>query len=106
MANKIKVIVKYPGEPVGHISTMDNALKAFQGAVRGYIETVELKDGVILICNEEGKIRELRPNFVIRTPYWADVIYGTAVIAGSDGEEFADVPIGLDEWSEMLKEWE
>ena len=32
-----------------------NELKALQEAVGGYIETLTLAEGVVLICNKEGK---------------------------------------------------
>lgn len=66
---------------------------------------MKLDSGTVLICNENGKILELDTNFCIRTPYWADWIMGTAVIVGTDGEEFADCPITLDGWKKWLKEW-
>lgn len=39
-----------------------NELKALQEAVGGYIETLTLAEGVVLICNEEGKLLNMEPN--------------------------------------------
>lgn len=39
-----------------------NELKALQETVGGYIETLTLAEGVVLICNEEGKLLKLEPN--------------------------------------------
>ena len=106
MTEKIKVIIKYPGEPVGHMSLMDNTLKAFQSAVHGYIETVQIAASTLMICNEEGKNLPLTANFRIKEGAYEDVIFGTVVLVGTDGgEEFIDVPISLEAWGKMLKGW-
>jgi len=39
-------------------------LKEMQDCVEGYIEFVWLKDGKILVVNEDGKIKGLEPNHV------------------------------------------
>lgn len=106
MANKIKVIIKRPDEPVGHTTTINNTLERFQMTVKGYIETVTLGSSLVMICNEEGKIHGLEKNFYMGTdPFFADVICGTVVICGTDGEEFCDIPITIDQWKMMLKLW-
>jgi hypothetical protein len=37
--------------------------------------------------------------------YLPDRVVGTVVICGTDGEEFADVPITLKEWKLILEMW-
>ena len=39
-------------------------LSEMQACVGGYIELVYLKDGVILVVNEEGKLNNLKPNII------------------------------------------
>lgn len=39
-------------------------LSEMQACVGGYIELVHLKDGVILVVNEEGKLNNLKPNII------------------------------------------
>lgn len=108
MSGKIKVIVKRPDEMYGHVTYMSNTLKAFQTAVGGNIETVTLVSAeerrTIMICNEEGKILNLEKNFKFGTVL-PDVIKGTVVICGVDGEEFADVPITFESWKMLLHTW-
>lgn len=106
MMNKIKAIIKRPDEKVGHMTWISDTLRNIQNTVEGYIETVELAPGVICICNEEGKVRNLEPNFFIRTPYFGDIICGTVAIVGIDGEDFADVPISMTQWKAMLRLWD
>ena len=54
--DRIKVIVKEPGEPVGHMTEIENTLEAMQKIVGGYIEPVPAADGsdrIILIGKGE-----------------------------------------------------
>lgn len=87
---KIKVLVKEPNQP-WHLREIDNTLEAFQKIVGVYIEQITLDDHVILLCNEEGKLRRLEPNFGLA----GDMIVGTAILTFSKSDEFEDVP-GLD----------
>ena len=106
MAGKIKVIIKRPEEQYGHVTHISNTLENFQRNVDGPIEAITVKPGVILIVNEEGKLREdFVPNFNIRSDTIFDTIYGTAVVVGADGEEFGDVPLSYNDWGLLLHEW-
>lgn len=94
-------IIKRPFEPIGRIRDIDNTLEALQKAVGGYIEVVPIGDGIVMICNENGKFNNSHRNFKI--PH--DIVFGTVIVVGVDGEEFTDVPIDLGEWLELLVEW-
>lgn len=96
----MKVIVKAPNNPAIEVE-IENELEALQGIVGGYIECVYLPNGAILICNEEGKIRNLPRNFITQR----DVIKGTVIICGESEEDFDDVSITLDEFNQMLIDW-
>lgn len=86
----MKVIIKEVGKSP-RIEDIENTLEALQTLVNGYIETVTLHNGVVLICNEEGKMQGLPPNFGIG----GDTIVGTAVFVGHNGTgDFVD----LDDW--------
>ena len=101
METKIKVIAKRPDEK-GHVTWMSNNLKAFQTAVDGYIEVVHVAHGLVVICNEEGRLRGLEPNC-----RFAGVDFvGTIVVAGEDREtgEFTDVPLLLSTFKLMCGE--
>jgi len=58
---RIRVLRAEPGGPVREIQ-IENRLEAFQKSVGGYIECAGLKDGAVLICDDEGKLKGLRPN--------------------------------------------
>lgn len=45
--------------------TIPNRLSEFQRLVGGWIELFGLRDGVYIVCNEEGRKEALRPNRVI-----------------------------------------
>ena len=97
----MKVIVKHPHERIGHYADIPNDLKALQQAVDGHIETVYLDEGVVLIVNEERKLRGLPRSFQTRF----DTIVGTAIICGQYGDEFTDCPISLRTWESVLRMW-
>lgn len=98
MEGKIKVIIKRPDEEFGHVTNISQRLENLQNTVDGHIETVSLPDGVVIICNEEGRIRGLEHNCIV---YGVDFV-GTIIVCGRDGDAFADVPISLAVWKEML----
>lgn len=105
----MKVIIKRPCDQFGEEATIANTLEALQEAVGGYIETVTLDNGLVLICNEEGKLRDMPYNFTHRQMFGAIPlqypIFGTVIACGADGDEFADIPIDFNEWKSLLCEW-
>lgn len=94
MSKKIKVIIKRPEEPAGHMTWISDTLKNLQTHVEGNIETLTLASDMVVICNEEGRIRNLPYNCTIENHDFV----GTIILAGVDGDEFADVPISLAEF--------
>ena len=102
---KIKAIVKRPDEKYGHVTWISDTLQNLQRIVDGPIETVPVGAGAICICNEEGKIRGLQPNFRMGSELWSDMIVGEAVIVGTNGEELDDCPLSFDIWKKLLEDW-
>ena len=84
---QIMVMIKRPGEEPDLDPLFDNDLKAFQEAVGGYIETVTLTPEIVVICNEEGRLRGLPFNVEIS----GIGFLGTIVIAGVKGDEFSSI---------------
>ena len=95
---KIKVIVKRPDEQYGHVTHISARLENLQNTVGGYIETIPVQPGTIIICNEEGKLKELPPNM----PYYLDTIHGTIIVCGQSGEDISDIPITLQQWRNIV----
>lgn len=83
---QILVIVKRPGEPP-ELELFENTLEAFQRAVGGYIETCTFASDAAIICNEEGRLQQLPYNCTL---LGVD-LFGTVLIAGVKGDEFASV---------------
>ena len=84
---QILSIVKEPGQPPKVEPLFTNTLQAFQEAVGGYIETVTIATDLVLIVNEEGRLRDLPFNCaVLGLP-----IFGTIVAVGRKGDEFASL---------------
>ena len=103
---KIKVIVKRPDEKIGHVTYISNTLKNLQKIVGGKIEVVHTGiSGLILILDEEGKLKEYQKNFLIGGRMFPDMVVGTAVLCGVSDDDFADVPINMAQWKIALELW-
>ena len=100
---KIKAIVKRVDEPYGHVTNLSDSLEALQKAVGGHIEAVTLPAGVVILCDEEGRINGKPYNCAIYPHAIAAKIdfYGDIVAVGTEGEEFADIPIDIKTWKKI-----
>lgn len=61
----MRVLYFKPGVIRPMIYRIDGDLASMQQTVGGYIETVTLPDGLVLICDEEACLKGLPPNRVI-----------------------------------------
>lgn len=106
MDYKRRVIIKRPDEPYGHVTNISTSLQDMQKTVDGPIEMVTILSNpkTVMVCNEEGKLRGLDRNFRLGR-YFPDIIRGTVIICGADGDDLADIPIDFDCWKMLLKEW-
>jgi hypothetical protein len=77
----LRVIIKNVGQDA-YITEIDDSLKAMQAIVGGHIEVVPVGSGMTMVCNEEGKIFGLHPNFATDS----DVIVGNVFFARLDAE--------------------
>lgn len=93
---KITVLVKQPGK-AARVTEIENTLQAFREVLEGNLEAVPIAYDVLLshipgicaLCNDEGKINNMKANFLIGNLWNGcyDVICGPAVFAGVEGEE-------------------
>lgn len=60
-----------------------NQLPFLQQLVDGYIEIHNIGKGVLLICNEEGRLKGMKPT--LEDPDYGTIV-GPVVFAGSRGE--------------------
>lgn len=79
----IRVIIVEPLEPP-RVAVIKNILEDMQEIVGGLIEEIDLDEEAVLVCNEEGKINNLKANRRVGN----DVIAGTFFIAREDGSEY------------------
>lgn len=79
-------------EPHGkfEVRTVDTENGEINNLIGGYMECISYPGGGnnICICNEEGKLMGLEPNFKAGI----DVIVGTVLFVGTKGWDFADLP--------------
>lgn len=85
--DKLRILVKRVGHPF-EVQEIDHTLEAIQGLVGGYIEVAPyLPHPYVIVCNGEGKLIGLTPNF----HFEGDTICGDAFITKVDGEDFASL---------------
>lgn len=102
MKKKIKVIIKDPGKKPRCV-WISNTLENLQKVVGGYIEAVTIASDMCIICNEEGRLRNL--------PYNCDIcgvsFVGTIVFVGVSEDEFCSVPVDYKTLKAIMpKMWE
>ena len=84
----MKVLLKEPGKAPRSL-VIDGSLRTMQGIVGGNIEPVRFSSTSTILCNEEGKLLGLKPNFEII----GDLIVGPVLFVGVDGEKFCDLSV-------------
>ena len=99
---KIKVLIKDPGKKPRSVY-ISNTIENLQKTVGGYIEAVTLASDLVIICNEEGRLKNLSHNCHI---CGVDFV-GTIIFCGIEGENFADIPCDYAAAKMMFKSlWE
>jgi len=99
--NQLKVLIKEPNKEIEERTVADN-LKNWQQIVGGYIETIPFPNvkNVIIVLNEEGKLKNLPCNFYI--PDYCDMIVGNVAIVARKGSAFASLS---DEQTKAVKKY-
>lgn len=86
MPDRLKVVLQRPGH-ISEVVAIPNTLEDFQQLVGGYIETLSLPNGFVIVMNEEGRLKGLRANIIC----YAGVIVGNVVITKAEGEGFVSL---------------
>jgi len=89
-AEKIMVLFFKVGE-FPKPKVVPNTLEAMQELVHGNIETVTLEDGLVLVCNEEGRIDNLSLNATVKTLHGQQSICGDFFICRARGDQFVSL---------------
>lgn len=75
-----------------YIKEIKENLEELQKLVGGYLETLtDLKNGVCLVFNEEGRLKGLPYNRDFVLSYGVVSIVGDAFICGIEGDDFGDL---------------
>ena len=102
MSKKISVLIKEPGRVPRHV-TISDTLENLQKTVGGFIETVTLAKDLVVICDEEGRLKGKEHCCNI---CGVDFV-GTVILCGVNGDEFADLPMPWNELKQTLPNlWE
>ena len=79
----MRIVVKRAGQ-FPEMKDIPNELSALQEIVGGYIEVFPINTNILCVCNEEGKLKGLPPNFV----YENDIIAGDVLFCSVDRCDF------------------
>lgn len=85
--NQITIISKKPGKKAEMELLFDNTLEAMQEFVGGPIEAVTLFSDVAIICNEEGRLRGMKPSATLCGYQFV----GPILMVGVKGDEFCSL---------------
>lgn len=98
----MRVLVVEP-ECRPEVREIDDSLKAMQEIVGGLIQPIYLKNSVVLVCNDEGKLMDLPANRGLRDKngQLCDIVCGTFFLynAPPDSDHFTSLT------SEQIKQY-
>lgn len=83
----MKIVIKNVDEQA-KIVEIENSLKTFQNIVGGYIEVFPFQDNILMVLNEEGKLKNLPLNFVLTNEIYEEQIVGNVFFASRNGVDF------------------
>ena len=86
-------VLKYAVNKAPELIEIENGLEAMQSEVDGYIETVTFPSvNVVLVCNEEGKVKNYPMNAMIEDGTMIrHIIHGDFFVCSFEGDVFSDV---------------
>jgi len=95
MSKFISVLVKRPGQNPRHVNVSDK-IESLQKNVGGYVEMVPVTRDMVILCDEEGRLKDKPYNCTIGG---IDFV-GDIIMCGRDADGFADLPV---EWKDLKK---
>lgn len=84
----VYMTMKVGEQPVLHNEEVADTYELVREAVGGYIEALRMSDTCVLWINEEGKLDELEPNFILtdRAGNQIDFVAGNVIFTGTNEE--------------------
>lgn len=90
----MRVVIKHPSYPAFE-ADIPNNLKVLQSIVDGNIELLEFENGVDVLVDESGAIKDKCCNIVhqFEGVDYGCPLYGSTIFCSTDGEDFASLSI-------------
>lgn len=99
---RIRALIKEPGKPPRHVHISDS-LENLQRIVGGYIETVTVAEDLVIICDEEGRLKGKEPCCTFCDVEFVGTIVLCGVVRNEDGEaEFGNLPGEWKSWKKLF----
>ena len=90
-------IVKRPEDTYGEFLNIDKTLKNLQKTVGGYVEMVMISPDMVVLCDEDGRLKDKAFNMSLA----GNDFVGTIIVCGIKDEEFCDVPTTEEKWRKV-----
>ncbi len=82
----MRIVVKKAGH-YPELKEVRGTLENLKEIVGGYIECIQISNNIICVCNEEGKLMGLTPNFIFND----DIIVGDVFFCAGAEEELTSL---------------
>ena len=89
----IKAFVKHPNRDP-YLTPLSAELEAMQKLVGGYLEEIKIASDLVILCDEEGKLKGKPYNCT----FMSKNLVGTLVFVGVKDNEWADCPLSYQEF--------
>lgn len=86
MGKQIRIMVKKVNQKHS-VETVDDCLDTYHNLVGGFIEIVRLGNGICMVCDDEGKLKDYEPNLLFPN----DIIMGDVFFCSEKDAEFASL---------------
>ena len=84
----MRILMKEPGKDP-HVMVIPNDIGTIQQLIDGHVERHQLTEGLVMLVDEDGKLKNKQPNF--RVAALNDTIVGTAIFCGENEKGFTDI---------------
>lgn len=89
----IRAFVKHPNQDP-YLTPLSAELEAMQKLVGGYLQEVAISTDIVILCDEEGKLKGKPYNCTFGT----HTLVGTLVFVGVKDNDWADCPLSYGEF--------
>ena len=97
----MKAVIVRPEKAKAEIMEIENNIETFQTICDGLVQPITIDHKTVVLCNEEGLIRDLKRNRILVLNNRTEFLRGTLIVIGFKGDKFC----GLDDaekWREKF----